>query len=157
MRHGKSSWKEAGLSDHDRPLKKRGYRDTLKIGKLARDLDLVPNLILSSTAKRAQDTAIQFSEASYFDGNIVFSYDLYHGCPSDYIKLLKCQRADHTNIMVVGHNPGVGELISCFLDFDEWMPTGSLAQIQLNLDLWIDLTEFSIGKLVNIWHPRSLI
>jgi phosphohistidine phosphatase len=126
------------------------------MGELIRNLDLVPNLILSSTAKRAQDTAIQFSEACYFDGNMVFSYDLYHGSPSDYIDILRCHGGDHNSIMVVGHNPGVEELISCFLDFNEWMPTGSLAQLQLDLGLWIEINEFSKGKLVNIWHPRSL-
>ena len=58
--------------------------------------------------------------------------------------------------MVVGHNPGVEELISCFSDFDEWMPTGTLAQLQFDLNFWSELIDFSDGKLVNIWVPRSL-
>jgi phosphohistidine phosphatase len=137
-------------------LKKRGDLDAIKIGQLVRNLDLVPSLILSSTAKRAKDTAIQFSESSRFDGKIVFSYELYHGCPSDYIDIIRNQGGYHNNIMVVGHNPGIEELILVFTDIDEWMPTGSLAQLQFDIDLWSDLTEFSKGKLVNIWFPRSL-
>jgi len=53
LRHAKSSWKHPELSDHDRPLNKRGKRDAPIIGKLLRKKGLVPDVIFSSTAVRA--------------------------------------------------------------------------------------------------------
>ncbi len=58
MRHGKSSWAEAGLSDFDRPLKSRGISDA---GNVARELvkrKIFPDMIISSPAKRAKSTAL---------------------------------------------------------------------------------------------------
>ena len=50
LRHAKSSWKDPGLADHDRPLNKRGKRDAPRMGRLLADEDLVPDLIVTSTA-----------------------------------------------------------------------------------------------------------
>ena len=52
MRHAKSSWKVQDLPDHDRPLNKRGKNDAPLMGKLLKDEDLIPDLIMSSTAVR---------------------------------------------------------------------------------------------------------
>ena len=57
MRHAKSSWKEVDLVDHDRPLNKRGMKDAPRMGKLLRKERLIPELILTSSARRARDTA----------------------------------------------------------------------------------------------------
>jgi phosphohistidine phosphatase len=57
LRHAKSSWKEQDLPDHDRPLNKRGKKDAPRMGKLLTDEDLIPDLIMSSTAARAKKTA----------------------------------------------------------------------------------------------------
>jgi phosphohistidine phosphatase len=53
LRHAKSSWSDASLSDHDRPLNKRGKGDAPKMGSLLRAEELTPDLIISSSAKRA--------------------------------------------------------------------------------------------------------
>ncbi len=53
LRYAKSSWKEQDLPDHDRPLNKRGKNDAPRMGKLLKDEDLIPDLIMSSTAVRA--------------------------------------------------------------------------------------------------------
>ena len=58
LRHAKSSWKEAELADHERPLNKRGRADAPRMGRLLMEQDLVPDLILSSTAKRARQTIL---------------------------------------------------------------------------------------------------
>ena len=57
LRHGKSSWSDPDLADHDRPLKKRGRRGARSIGEQLRDAGLAPDLVLSSTARRARSTA----------------------------------------------------------------------------------------------------
>ena len=63
LRHAKSSWKDAGLSDHARPLNKRGLRDAPRMGRLIAEQRLKPELILSSSAVRAMRTAQAVADA----------------------------------------------------------------------------------------------
>ena len=56
MRHAKSSWKDDTLSDHERPLKKRGRKDTKRIAKVIKENNLIPNVIISSPAVRTLET-----------------------------------------------------------------------------------------------------
>ena len=62
LRHAKSSWKEAGLTDHARPLNKRGLRDAPRMGTLIAEQKIQPDLILSSSAVRAIRTAEAVSQ-----------------------------------------------------------------------------------------------
>ncbi|MDH3806604.1 MAG: histidine phosphatase family protein, partial [Gammaproteobacteria bacterium] len=57
VRHAKSSWKDSGLSDRERPLNKRGERDAPVMGKRAAAAGLRPSQIISSPAVRAWTTA----------------------------------------------------------------------------------------------------
>ncbi|MGB7955227.1 MAG: histidine phosphatase family protein [Candidatus Nitrosopolaris sp.] len=57
LRHAKSSWKHPDLTDHERPLNKRGKRDAPSMGRLLKKAHLVPGIIISSTAIRARATA----------------------------------------------------------------------------------------------------
>ena len=71
------------LSDHDRPLNKRGKRDAPRMGRLVRDERLTPDLIISSTAKRAQSTANRTARACRYKGDVELDEDLYlSGVPS---------------------------------------------------------------------------
>ena len=75
LRHAKSSWKHTNLSDHERPLNKRGKKAAPLIGQLLYEQDLVPDIILSSTARRARNTAEIVAEVSGFEGEIYYLDD----------------------------------------------------------------------------------
>ena len=77
MRHAKSSWKEQDLPDHDRPLNKRGEKDAPRMGKLLKDEDLIPDLIMSSSAVRAKKTAELVVKTCKYKGKIVLNHSLY--------------------------------------------------------------------------------
>ena len=96
LRHAKSSWKHPELSDHDRPLNKRGRHDAPLIGHLLKEKGLVPDLIISSTAVRAKDTALVVGAS-----------------PDVYIQAISDVAGDnnYSTLLVVGHNPGLEELI----------------------------------------------
>ncbi len=64
LRHAKSSWKNSDYSDHARPLNTRGKSAAPRMGQLIYEEDVVPDVILSSTARRARDTADLVAEAS---------------------------------------------------------------------------------------------
>jgi phosphohistidine phosphatase len=73
LRHAKSSWKHPELADHDRPLNRRGKRDAPLMGRLLKKEDLVPEIIISSTATRARSTAEAVAKSSGYKGEIILN------------------------------------------------------------------------------------
>lgn len=156
LRHAKSSWSDSGLSDHDRPLKKRGLRDAPRIGELLAEQDLVPDVILCSTAVRARQTAERVRGSCGREVPLHFTKELYLAGPGSYLDLL-AQLPDTTRrAMVVGHNPGLEELITVLTEEDETLTTAALAWIQLAVKTWSDLSPHTRGRLVRLWRPREL-
>jgi phosphohistidine phosphatase len=156
LRHAKSSWREAELADHDRPLNKRGKRDAPRMGELMRAEGLLPDLILTSSARRALTTAELVAEASGYDGEIQVSRDLYAAGPEEFIDALCALPDELETVMVVGHNPGLEELVEALTEESSAMPTAALAQVELKIVRWVDLQEEGGGRLVNLWLPRNL-
>jgi len=156
LRHAKSSWREAGLADHDRPLNKRGKRDAPRMGSLLRQEGIVPDLIISSTAVRARNTAQLVVDESGFDGELRLERDMYAADPEAYLDALRSVPDEIESIMLVGHNPGLEELLEMFIGEYERLPTAALAQVSLQVNTWQDLDEDARGKLVNLWLPRQL-
>jgi phosphohistidine phosphatase len=156
LRHAKSSWKDESLADQDRPLAKRGLRDAPRVGKLLNDANLLPDLILSSTARRARQTVELVTDAAGYTGEVSWLDDLYAAAPEEILELLSALPAYYTTVMVVGHNPGLEELMALLTDQVDSLTTAALAQIDLPLDGWDQLTDETQGKLVNIWRPREL-
>ncbi len=156
LRHAKSSWNDPTLSDHDRPLNKRGKRDAPNMGRLIRTEGLVPGLILSSTAKRARRTAEAVAEYSGYEHEIRFTRDLYHADPEDYLYLLRNLSDEFDSVMVVGHNPGQQELLEILTGDVEHFPTAALAQVSLPIQSWGELDEYTEGTLEYLWRPREI-
>ena len=155
LRHAKSSWKQPELHDHDRPLNKRGKKEALKVGAYLKDHDLVPDLILSSTARRAHDTAQTVAEESGFSGQVDLYQDLYLSDASCYLDILSCLPEDANRVLVVGHNPDLEELLTLLTDVAEHLPTASLAQVDLPITSWQEFNEAIDGRLQLLWIPRE--
>jgi phosphohistidine phosphatase len=156
LRHAKSSWKDASLADHDRPLKKRGKRDAPRMGQLLRQEDLLPDLVVSSTAKRARITAERVMEESGYEGEILLSRDLYAFGAEPYLETLSELPQEYDRVMVVGHNPGMEELIELLTGEYQRFPTAALAQIELPIESWRQIDDDCEGRLVNLWRPKEL-
>lgn len=157
MRHGKSSWKYDQYSDHDRPLAKRGRTDVPRMAMLIRDEDLVPDIILSSSAKRARETTELFIDASGFDGLAYYYRSIYHGDVGDYLELIQDIDNRYEIVMIVGHNPGMEELLSNLTEFMEWLPTSSIAQVSFTFKEWKSVGNDILGTLENLWRPREIV
>jgi phosphohistidine phosphatase len=156
LRHAKSSWSDSGLADIDRPLNKRGKRDAPRIGTLLREEDSVPDLILSSPALRARKTAEAVGESSGYEGEIEINDDFYPGDPQAYIETLQSLPDDIQSVMVVGHNPGLEELLDTLTGESAALPTAALAKVQFSIRSWLELNEEPMGQLVNLWRVRDL-
>lgn len=156
LRHAKSSWNDARLSDHERPLNSRGKQDAPRMGRLLRDEDLTPQAIISSSAKRALATAKLVAENCDYEGDILVTRNLYHGAPEDYVAMLQEVGGEKESILVVGHNPGIEELVDELTGEDPVMSTAALAQVSLPIGSWRELSLEATGSLENFWRPKDL-
>ena len=156
LRHAKSSWADSRLSDFERPLNKRGEKDAPRMGRLLAEHDLVPQQIISSAAKRARLTAEAVAENSGYEGEITTTRELYMGMPDDYVELLNDLPDELNLVMVVGHNPGIEDLVEELTGMWERMPTAALAHVELPVDSWRVLKADTSGKLMNLWLPKEL-
>jgi len=154
LRHAKSSWKQPELNDHDRPLNKRGKKEAPKVGMYLKENDLIPDLILSSTARRAHDTAQVVAEECGFKGDVELYQDLYLSDPACYLDILQRLPDKANRVLVVGHNPEMDELLTLLTDATQHMTTAALAQIDLPISSWQELNEATDCRLQNLWAPR---
>jgi phosphohistidine phosphatase len=159
MRHAKSSWKESNIPDHDRPLNRRGKHDAPLMGKLLRDQKMNVDLIISSTALRAETTANLIAKAIRYKGKIILDKSIYNAEPMDLLTHLSNSSDEYNSILLIGHNPTMEETVQMITNSPELtMATCAIAHLTLSIDTWTDLKEkqtFS-SKLENFWTPKEL-
>ena len=108
VRHAKSSWKDLTLNDFDRPLNKRGKRNAPFMADILQKKGVAPELILTSPAKRAKDTALALHTA--LGGELVERADIYEASLSTLKSHLREAFTVHDSVMLVGHNPAIAAL-----------------------------------------------
>lgn len=156
LRHAKSSWDDPSLDDHARRLSARGRRDAPRVGDLLRELDLIPDLIISSDAVRAHTTALAVAEAAEYTGDIVVTPSLYHADPADIVDVLNSLAPATARIlMIVGHNPGLEDLLEQLTGEQQDLPTAALAQLTLPIKSWTELTSSTAATLIDLWRPKE--
>lgn len=156
MRHAKPSWKDDKLEDHERPLKKRGKKDATLIAKVMKKKDLIPDLILSSTAVRASETVEVVTETLGYDDQIMFADELYMGEPQDFVNILRTLGDEYQTVMIVAHNPGLEAYLQIVNEKIEALPTAALGHLVLSLDSWKELSFETMGELAGFWTPKAL-
>ncbi len=156
LRHAKSSHADEGISDHDRPLTRRGRRDAARIGRLLDEIDLIPEAIIASTSQRTLETAELVVEACDAGARIESDERLYLASRRVIVRVLQGARAQARCVMIVGHNPGLEELVTSLTGQSEHLSTATLTQIDLSIDSWADLRDGTRGRLKQMWRARDL-
>lgn len=156
LRHAKSGWDDPSIADHDRPLTERGRKDAKRIGQLLLEQNLVPDQIISSTAKRARKTAAKVAKACGYAGEVELTKRLYLAFPLQIIGILREVVDDHATVLVVAHNPGLAELVRQLTGQPEPIPTATLAQVSVDIASWQNLSFSPGGRLVHVWRPKEL-
>ncbi len=157
MRHAKSSWNHAGLSDHDRPLNNRGLRDCPKMANFMNRQTWAPDLILSSSAIRAKKTAELFQAGLEHDAKWKILDDFYLAPPQIYLEHLARLSCDVHNVILIGHNPGLETLVQQLTGEYHRMPTASIAGFSLPDQPWQELSfNASSMSLLGVWRPKEI-
>lgn len=156
MRHAKSSWKEEELPDHDRPLTKRGKKAARRIGEELLARHLTPDIILSSTAKRAQHTVRQFIQGSHYEGNVLLEPSLYLSEIPEHLHALRQLPDGARTALLVGHNPTLEELVTLLTGHEMRLPTATVACLLLPIENWNQLNEETRGSLGFVLSPQEL-
>ena len=137
VRHAKSSWKY-DLSDHQRPLKRRGVEDANHIGKYLKARAVTIDHIASSDARRASATAVTIAGyLSYKESDIEFRNDLYDFSGDQVDRFIRNLDDLHHKVMLFGHNPAftllANEKGTIYL---ENLPTAGVVAIQFDTNSW---------------------
>ena len=155
LRHAKSSWKDKKLKDKDRPLKKKGEEGAAFIGKVLLENELVPQVILSSSAERAKQTAEIVAKVCKIKEKVTLLDSYYLAEPQAYLDGLKDLPDQVERALIVGHNPSLEGLMQVMDGKIEALPTGGLAYLVLQLNKWSDISIDTAGELIGFWQPAK--
>jgi phosphohistidine phosphatase len=156
MRHAKSGWDDPSLADHERPLNARGRKAAPRMAELLVEQKLVPELIITSTARRALDTAHAVVTGTGYDGRVEVTRRLYLAEPGTYLEVLGEIEQRFGRVLVVGHNPGISELVGRLTGESVEMPTAAIARIELALPSFAAVDARTRGKLLEVFKPKEL-
>jgi phosphohistidine phosphatase len=161
FRHAKSSWDDPGLADHDRPLAPRGRRAAKSMVKHLRREGVAPEIVLCSSARRAQETLEGIAPALGDNVTVLIEPELYGASASGLLERLRRLPEDTGSAMLVGHNPAMQELAlnlagagSGRAAIEGKYPTAALATLSFE-GSW---TELGVGaaELVDFVTPKAL-
>jgi phosphohistidine phosphatase len=155
VRHAKSSWKDAGLADRDRPLNGRGEHDAPMMGARLNQRGFRPSLLISSPAVRAWTTArIIAAEIGYPREFLQREGRLYLASVRDIIEVLSEQDAGFNNIMLFGHNPGLTDFANYLVPgVTPNVPTCGMVSVSFDSDEW-DLSYRPACELLFFDYPK---
>jgi phosphohistidine phosphatase len=154
LRHAKSSWENNDLADFDRPLNDRGEATAPFIGQVMKSDGFAPEIILTSPAVRARETARLVKESAGFNADIKYNERIYEASSQTLRHIAASMDDRFKSAMIVGHNPGMEGFVRFLTGNLEPMPTATLAVIDLDILGWEQITEGS-GKLRKIVRPKD--
>ncbi len=154
LRHAKSSWAEADMSDFERPLNERGEKAAAFMGELMSRKGYEPYVILSSPAVRAKSTSEIVKKSGKLDGELRFEHRIYEASPQTLRQAVSDLDDAYASALLVGHNPGIEGFIRYLTGDLEPIPTAALAVIDLDIDTWLAVSE-DRGELKKIYRPKE--
>ena len=155
LRHAKSSWADSSISDWQRPLNQRGLRDAPRAGAWLRERSLLPDVVITSDAVRARTTAEAVAKAAGYSEAIIVEPSLYHAKPDDLLAALSGIPSEARTVLIVGHNPGLEELVQQLTGEYHDLPTAALVHIAMAIDGWSEVDTVSAASVVDTWRPRD--
>lgn len=156
VRHAKSSWEDTALHDFDRPLNERGKKDAPLMGYVLKQQHILPDVMISSPAKRAYSTAKKIAEAvGYSKKDILTDEYIYHASPDQLLTIIQLLPANEQSVMLIGHNPGLTDVsnLLCRKQIDT-IPTCGVVCMEFNVEKWNQILPES-GRFIFFDYPKK--
>lgn len=158
-RHAKSAWGDPALDDFERPLNGRGRSSAAKLGRWLIAQGYLPDTVLVSGARRTVETWSRMADMMPSTSTMESVPALYHAGAETILNVLRARRSPV--IMLIAHNPGIGEFAERILDstpdHEKFLmyPTGATTIIQFETSRWNEI-GWGTGHLVDFVVPREL-
>lgn len=165
FRHAKSDWQDPRARDFDRPLNERGRKGAALMGQHIHDQGPHWDRVISSPAIRCAETIELACHAVGQPVAVNWDRRIYLASSATLLDLLREQEGDPGSILMVGHNPGLEDLIFDLVPDDGSsplrdvvevkFPTATYVVLEFDIERWADLKERT-GRLVHLTRPRDL-
>ncbi|HEY2962640.1 MAG TPA: histidine phosphatase family protein [Pyrinomonadaceae bacterium] len=155
LRHAKSSWKDASLADFERPLKERGQKAAQQIGEFLAEKSVDISLLISSPSVRTHQTIDILLRHAAIGVQPLFDQRIYEASLGTLVQVVIELPDDKEAAMLVGHNPGMEELLGFLTHETRHMPTCALARIDLDCSSWKEVRR-GAGRLEWFVTPKDL-
>ena len=143
------------LRDFERPLNNRGKRDAPFMGKKLYETGFMPDMVISSPAKRAKLTAIEICKAINFSiDDIMFEQMIYGAGTSDLLHMINNLNNDISTVCIFGHNPTLTDFCNYLSGSDIYnIPTCGITEISFDTDDWSNISK-ELGELKRFDYPK---
>lgn len=155
IRHAKSSWDNPLLTDFDRPLNPRGLRDAPAMGKRLKEQHVMPDLMLTSPAKRALATCLILAEEmDYAQAKIRTDKKLYHADTAQIFRVVQALADQHHCVWMIGHNPGLTDFVNLLADAEiDNIPTTGVVACSIQVSSWSKVQQGK-GSVIFFDYPK---
>jgi phosphohistidine phosphatase len=156
LRHAKSDWDNPSQNDFHRTLNQRGEKNAKLIAKRLKNSGVRPSLIISSDAVRAISTARLIARGIGYPIEFIQpDHELYLASPVGIIDVLEREGENYTDVMIIGHNPGLTELANRLSNSQiDNIPTCGVFAVDIEIDSWADLANTQ-GTMNYFDYPKK--
>ena len=148
MRHAKSSWDVLHSGDFKRPLSERGLKNSEMLNSFLKSKKISFDKVYSSSSVRTEITCLVGLEGIYDFEKVTFLDDLYHASAEHLEDFLQRELSEES-VLIVGHNPGISDVVSHLSHRDIYLRTCDLISLELKDD-----SELSCN-LCWSWSPKK--
>ncbi len=160
VRHAKSAWDRPEIPDHFRKLTPGGEEDIRKVAKHLRIKFVNPELIITSSATRALETArIVASELHYPQDQININSAFYRAEREEIVEMVGELPDEIDSVMLIGHNPTFTDIFNAFAEAENKisnLPTASVAAFRFKIDHWEEISDSNHHHLEFLIKPKEL-
>ncbi len=150
MKHTETALCTRHQGDWDRVLSKQGKWDALQIGELLIDQNLVPDLILSSSAIRARETASLIAKSFDHRCDVFTTDNLYLAEMDTYYREVRNVPDRVRTLLLIGHDPSLSRLFQVMVERQEVLPPAAVAHLALQIASWKRFGYDTQGNLVEL-------
>jgi len=159
MRHANAQWKDPQITDFDRPLNRRGISEAEAMGRRLLELQLVPDSLLSSNARRAEQTAEMVARELGISARSIRAEESLYLAPADEIlRIIRSTGPRIPHLMIVGHNPGISEVATLLAPNRGIgaLTTGAACSFTFNTNSWAGVAASSLRDSLAETPPVGL-